>query len=150
MRMGLSAEAVDDRVEEFIDDGEDAGRGLESALVLHQIGHFLIHGDAADGVALVADELLDLVLVVRAGRRGGERLAEVTDGAAVELAESAIELVATSDGEGGGRERGDGDSEGVVTRGAVAGEERGSGEAAAQRDGASGGAGRVEKVCARS
>src|SRR5690606_30557658 len=83
----LAAELVDDDFEEFVDGREHARGGLKRALVFHEVGHFFVEGHAADGVALRAHELLDASLVVDAGSRAGNRLADSADGAGKESAE---------------------------------------------------------------
>src|SRR5947207_2613270 len=89
-----AAELVNDGVHQFVDDGENARRGLESALELHEVGHFLVERDTADGVALGAHEFLDAGLRIDGGVGVRQRVPELADALGKETAERAGDRIA--------------------------------------------------------
>ena len=87
----LADQAVDEAIEEFVHDAEDASGGLVAALKLHEIGHFFIGRDGGDGVALAIDHFFDDLLVGELIGDRGERMAEGADGLVEDAADRAVD-----------------------------------------------------------
>ena len=79
--------------EEIVQDGEDPRRGLERALILHEIGQLFIERNTAHAVALPANQSLDVGLVFDVRIARGERMAELAHGLAKKAGEGAVNLI---------------------------------------------------------
>ena len=80
----------DDEAQHLVNDTHEVGGGLEGPLEHHEVGHFLIDGYAADGIALGLQHGLHGLLVIELSVDRGQGRPEAGDRAVVALRKGLV------------------------------------------------------------